>query len=693
MQMKNHQILIAVPLIVGLAACSSDSDYSFEENKDNLDAQIVANSAPQALFSPDPEAPVLPFPNSLFFQGSLDGTLNIPGAADENDTGNPVVALNQMDGFSTVAPISTMMSEPLAQSSLQLGSTVRVFEVQTQGGIAVTNIDAELTDPVLAPRAVGSQLVLLPVVPLKAKTDYLVVLTNGITDVDDNALTASLVYDVLKEDTVLTNPPALEGLRQATLSHLGALQRFDETDGESVVLSWVFRTQSITDVLQATRDQSDPAALLFGQTPSNTGSEGIGGQGKADIYIGSLALPYYLAEPGEGGNPAPVLGGFWTNSDGNVVGAVNESGAPNYAPMLKSTQTVPVIMTVPNASSASGGNMPEGGWPVTIFQHGITRNRLDTLTIADAMADVGRVVIGIDMPLHGVTDADSPLHANQSPLGVRERTFDLDIAVNPPADGEEADPNAPESGPDGKIDASGGYFLNLSSLPTGRDNVRQAIADLFVLGASVDGAQVEGVSLNSGNMTFYGQSLGAIVGTSALSFETRYSAASLAVPGGGIAQLLRNSESFGPRVNGTLAEQGVLEGSDDYNTFFIAAQTLLDSGDPINHASTLGQSASTGLHMIEVIGDSVIPNEVATAPLSGTKPLARQMGLTQTAESTTNNSLVRFSEGDHGSILGSPASLAATVEMQRQVALFALSMGGQLTVTDTSVIQAVPEED
>jgi len=693
MQMKNHQILIAVPLIVGLAACSSDSDYNFEENKDNLDAQIVAGSAPQALFSPDPAAPVLPFPNSLFFQGSLDGTLNIPGAADENDSGDPIVALNQMDGFSTVAPISTLMSEPLAQSSLQLGSTVRVFEVQTQGGIAVTSIDTELTDPVLAPRAVGSQLVLLPVVPLKAKTDYLVVLTNGITDVDDNALTASLVYDVLKEDTELANPPALEGLRQATLSHLGALQRFDETDGESVVLSWVFRTQSITDVLQATRDQSDPATLRFGQTPSNTGSGDIGGMGKADIYIGSLALPYYLSEPGEGGNPAPVLGGSWINSDGNVVGAVNESGAPNYAPMRQSTQTVPVIMTVPNASSASGGNMPEGGWPVTIFQHGITRNRLDTLSIADAMADVGRVVIGIDMPLHGVTDADNPLHASQSPLGVTERTFDLDIAVNPPEDGEEADPNAPESGPDGKIDASGGYFLNLGSLPTGRDNVRQAIADLFVLGASVDGAQVEGVSLNSGNMTFYGQSLGAIVGTSMLRFETRYSAASLAVPGGGIAQLLRNSDSFGPRVNGTLAEQGVLEGSADYNTFFVAAQTLLDSGDPINHASTLGQSSSTGLHMIEVIGDTVIPNEVSTAPLSGTKPLARQMGLTQTAESTTNNSLVRFSEGDHGSILGSSASVAATTEMQNQVALFAQSMGAQLTVTDATVIQAVPEED
>ncbi len=689
--MKHHQLLIAAPLVIALAACSSDSNYNFDESKAELDAQIAASSAPQALFSPDPANPILPSPNSVLFQGSTNGLLNISIPDAENVISNPRVALNQMDGFSTVAPISTSMSEPLAQSSLQLGSTVRVFEVQTQAGIAVTGIDAELTGPVLATVASGSQLVLLPAVPLKPKTDYLVVLTNGITDVDGNALTPSLVYDVLKEDTVLTNPPELEGLRQATQSHLAAVQGFAQVDPASVVLSWVFRTQSIREVLQATKDQSNPSPLLLGQSPSNTGSEGIGGQGKADIYVGTLELPYYLSAPGENGDPTSVLEGFWNNSEGNVVGALNASGAPDYTPVSTSTQVVPVIMTVPNASSATQGNMPAEGWPVTIFQHGITRNRLDALAIADSMADAGRVVIGIDMPLHGVTTRYNPFHADQTPFGEQERTFDLDLKLNPPEEGETPDPAAAENEADGKIDPSGEYFNNLQSLPTARDNFRQAIADLFVLGASIAaGAQVEGVALNSNNMTFVGHSLGGIVGTSMLSYDNRYQAASLVTPGGGIAQLLANSETFGPVINGALAAQNVEVGSADYNAFLFAAQTLVDSGDPINHAATLAQDTSTRLLMQEVIGDAVIPNSVATAPLAGTEPLARLLGLTPTDVSSTVNSLVRFSEGDHGSVLGSPASLAATVEMQRQNALFAATSGGQLTITDSSVIQPLP---
>ena len=168
-----------------------------------------------------------------------------------------------------------------------------------------------------------------------------------------------------------------------------------------------------------------------------------------------------------------------------------------------------------------------------------------------------------------------------------------------------------------------------------------------------------------------------------------YQAATLAMPGGGIAQLLANSQSFGPAINGGLAAAGIETGSAEYNQFLIAAQTLVDSGDPINHASTLAAAGNTNVHMIEVIGDAVIPNAVATAPLSGTDPLARMMGLTQAGASTSGSALVKFSAGDHGSILNPAASLAATVEMQTQMATFAATAGTVLPITDASVIQAV----
>lgn len=688
--MNTNFCMLSLPLLLAITACSSDSNFDFEASQAALEEQTRSTSPPQALFSPDPTNPILPLPNNLFFQGSDDGTLNFPIGADDDQTlANPLAALNQMDGFSTVAPISTAMSEPLAQASLRLGDTIRIFEVQTIGGLAVAGVDAEVTAPgSILPQAVGEQLVLLPGIPLKPQTDYLVMLTNGITDVDDMPLQASLVYGLLKGDTELTNP-SLEPLRLATGSHLAAAQAFANVDPSTVALSWVFRTQSIRDVLQAVKDQSNPGTLTLQPLTAPSNTTPLGGSGRANIYVGTLELPYYQSAP-NGPDPTPALAGFWQNADNNVVGTFDTAGAPDYTPVATSTQTVPVIMSVPNSTSMSQGVMPAEGWPVTVFQHGITRNRLDVLTIADAMADVGRVVIGIDMPLHGITDSDSPFHASQSETDAdMERTFDLDIVVNSPADGEEPDPNAPESGPDGNIDDSGEFFYNLSSLPTARDNLRQAVADLFVLGASIEGAQAEGLILNSGNITFYGQSLGGIVGTTVLAFDDRYQAASIAVAGGGIAQLLANSDSFGPVISSGLEAAGVETGSAQFNAFLLAAQTLVDSGDPINHAPTIAENSPVRLHLIEVIDDAVIPNFVPTAPLSGTRPLARVLNVLQTDTSTTENALVRFSEGDHGSILGSPASLAATVEMQTQVALFALTQGAQLTITNTEVIAPV----
>lgn len=685
--MKFNPLFITAPLVLALAACSSDSNYDFEASKDAVDAQIIANSSPQALFSPDPAAPVLPFPTNLFFQGSTDGTLNIPlGAGDDTSLANPVVALNQVDGFSTVAPIVTPVSEPLNAASLRVGDTIRVYEVSTQAGLAVTAIQNEVDNPqLLVAREIGSQLVLIPTVPLKPKTDYLVVLTNGITDVDDNPLQASLVYGLLKGDTAMTNP-SLEGLRQATATHLAAVQAFSGISPENIALSWTFRTQSIREVLQAVKDNTVSSPLVLGPAGATTAAV-PGLQGKADIFLGTLDVPYYLTAVSDENSAVDAINGFWTNQSGQVVGAIGDSGAPDYLPQATATETIPVIMTVPNASSAGQGSMPAGGWPVTIFQHGITGNRTQMLALADAMADAGRVLIAIDMPLHGLTDTASPFHADNTPFAERERTFNIDLAVNAPADGEAVDPNAPTSGPDQKTDSSGTHFINLMNLANSRDNNRQAVADLLVLSASLASAQ--GVQLNTSNLTFVGHSLGGIVGTVLLSYDSSFQAATLAMPGAGIAQLLANSETFGPVINAGLAGVGIVAGSADYNSFLTAAQTLVDSSDPINHATTLAANGSTRLHMIEVIGDAVIPNSVATAPLAGTEPLARLLGLTQVDATTTVNALVKFTEGSHGSILSPEASVNATVEMQRQTAGFAVAQGAQLTITNSDVIMPV----
>src|SRR5262249_7284557 len=128
---------------------------------------------------------------------------------------------------------------------------------------------------------------------------------------------------------------------------------------------------------------------------------------------------------------------------------------------------------------------PAAGWPVMIFEHGIGRNRTDMLAVADGLADVGFVTVSIDQPLHGLTDPTNPLYAaGANPLyaglslpatGSIERTFDLDVVNNTTG--------AP--GADGKIDPSGTSYINLASLLTQRDNLRESAADLITLTRSL----------------------------------------------------------------------------------------------------------------------------------------------------------------------------------------------------------------
>src|SRR3546814_5166859 len=46
--------------------------------------------------------------------------------------------------------------------------------------------------------------------------------------------------------------------------------------------------------------------------------------------------------------------------------------------------------------------MPADGWPVVIFQHGITGNRTQMIAIAPALAAAGFATVAIDLPLHGL---------------------------------------------------------------------------------------------------------------------------------------------------------------------------------------------------------------------------------------------------------------------------------------------------
>lgn len=677
--MKTLNIGVSLVALAVISACSDSTNYDYDGSR--ADAEEAAGLLPSTTFEAtfSPADSVIPFPNNLLMSGSQDGTINIP-VVDPEDYSNPQVALNALDGFSTTAPITTGFSQAINPDSLVLGETVRVFEVTSDPATgAVTGLVSELTRAQIAVSAVGADndtLALIPIVPLSESTTYLVVLTNGIENTAEPAAIAdkSISYYLTSGDAELTGATAaLEPLRQLTGSFEAVASAAGVTES-NIVLSWSFTTLSTTPVLQSLADSAAAGAIVV--NPAGTPSSQINPAlaDVSNIHFGALTVPYFQTAPTTE-NPVAGINGFFKTADGGFV--------TRYAPTPVKTgdQTIPLILTVP------AGDAPAAGWPVVIFQHGITQDRSNVLALADSMAGAGLALVAIDLPMHGITDTENALNAEGallSALNAKERTFGLDLINN----------TTRVAGPDNIADTSGTHFYNLGNLLNARDNLRQAVSDLLTLENSL--ANIQGISLNTDSIGYIGHSLGGIIGTSYLAFTDGVGPATLAMPGVGLSRLLANSASFGPVINAGLADQGAPVGSVAYETFLTVAQTVIDSGDPVNFAATAANMHP--VHMMEVVGgsagslpDQVIPNQVDTAPLSGTEPMARLMGLdpiiaTSGDTSAEVSGLVRFIAGDHGSILNPAADLNTTVEMQTQTANFMATGGTIIKVTDTSVI-------
>ncbi|MCB1589274.1 MAG: hypothetical protein KDI37_10875 [Xanthomonadales bacterium] len=713
--MQTRQLIPLLLSALVLSACSSSSNSpravpappATNNNGTPVNAIITARF--------DPSNGVLPLPNNLLLSGSTDLTLN-PPVADPTNIGDPFVALSALDGWGLITPWSASFSAALAPATIIPGQTVRMFEVNRSNAGAVTGVVRELQPGVDFTAVLSSvdptnrTLVMVPLQPLEELKTYMAVLTDGLTDTAGNDVTPDQTYFLAKRTAPLvdaagnsTDPllptataRALEPLRQLTNAQEASAAAAG-VNRDDIVLSWAATTQGATIPLRALRSTVQPATTRLAPTGLTTAAAGL--PPIADIYIGTIDLPYYLAAPGGAAElpPQTILGTFWQAAPGAYVPPFNSLGLSptstnvtfaNPLPVAKGTETAPLIMTVPNA--ASGRTRPEAGWPVVIFGHGITRNRCDSLAISATMAAQGFAVVAMDHPLHGAnpdvpSDACGAFYVEGTPFApiARERTFDVDLINN--ATG------AP--GPDGLRDPSGAHFINLASLLTARDNLRQAQADLSVLTLSVPSMDLNanGIGDFDGSRIYYvGQSLGGIIGTVFMTVEPNVSTGVLNVPGGGIAKLLDGSPTFGPRIRaGLAAAAGLQPGTPDFESFLLAAQTVIDSADPINYARSLVLTDRVLLQ--EVLGDQVVPNRVTGAPLSGTEPLIAIMGLNKiTGTALDANGIrgfVRFTEGDHGSLLSPAASAATTFEMQGQMASMLVSGGTSVLVSNDAVIE------
>lgn len=779
--MKKLLLSVAVMSALGLTGCLSDgtSAPTTEEEASTPFTRVVF----------DPEAGELPIPSDILLGGTTDGTLNIP-VDDPENFGDPQNAINALDGWSTLMPMTFEFNN--ARDSDGTVVAINPDSVTASGGIRVfrATMGADASDEECAAAPAGTacrveeelefgtdftvmyddgEATVLPLRPLRPKTGYLVVLTDNITDDLGRGVRPSQTYAVARKDDVeLEGQGAqLQGIIQSYESALSAYG----VSQDNIAYASGFTTQSVDDVLQTVQ-----ALMAGGELPVNpiqaqstgqtaaaylqlsTDDPNYGIASAAVIYGGEFGAPYFSGIPTEDDPEAPLTARWQAGfiSPASIVTALQQelvtfddlvplmedpgSADPsnpaslagqipfaaaeaaesplaeldsgrhltkfNPIPAPRTVQDIPLMMSVPdvdtvNAVRAQLGmeaiSEPENGWPVTIFQHGITGNKEQFLAIAGALAVSGHAAISIDHPLHG------------------ERGFE---GIN--ASGEDGDPTA---------------YLNLSSLLTARDNVRQSTSDLLALRYALnDTSGVPEATLNGNDVKFLGHSLGAIAGTNFTAVANSpfmglpedapnpfaVVASTLGMPGGGIAPFLLESESFGPLIGAQLSFQeiepfrtaaleaaenaGIVPGSDEFTSFLpefyvqffaeapdqlvagrdsllsqfqFAAQTVVDSADPINYAATV-QETETPVYLIQANGDAVIPNSTSF-PTSGTDALANALGLpvrTSTVQSEDGSPVsgyVRFEGGSHGSLLdpgSTEESAAVTRSMQLSTGVY-----------------------
>lgn len=372
------------------------------------------------------------------------------------------------------------------------------------------------------------------------------------------------------------------------------------------------------------------------------------------IFQGQISLPVYQKVPSanDGSN---IVNSVWIADEtigfaidaglGNDLGSTPPSEKVSYRypfPAKQSDVTVPLlaVMPEPTTLAAFGINKPEQGWPVIIYQHGISTERSIVLPMANALAfaciapDLSGpsglpcfVTLAIDGPLHGiepagskvpglfsVTDPDAPINANlpASPAeNLIERHYDYT------ADAQQS-PIAMDYSSD--LGISGSLLVNLSNFPNNRDSRRQMTLDLLNLSASLSTMDIDGdgeaneIDVNS--VYVMGHSLGAMdslsfaainnlpqVQGSPFSALPKTQAVSSIFPGGAIPTLLTNSPTFGPQILPALASASdqLTQDKSALETYLAVFQGTMDSADPLNLSTAL---ENTGVLVSEVIGNS-----------------------------------------------------------------------------------------
>lgn len=472
--MKNKSklflLLTLASSLVGLTGCGGGSGTETPPELEPAEA-FVEGTAPRF----DPVASDLPFNTDFIFAraATTDGTADVGAATD------PVrAALNVMDGFSTSAYFDILMNGSVDPATALPSQTVFLMELNTGGNDALN--PANIIG-VVGPAQFDVQVVSLdggtnnvirvrPTKPLKAKSKYLVFITDDMRDASGDRVTRSWSYNALRDATfqvstgllpVRTAITGWETLAGNILVAGSGNQLPLQTAKDKLVLTYTFTT---TDPRAPLIAMASPRAVIAGLqisagVPAETAVTnavqldnanllptpkarpvGISGLTGVDmgtlsgnllaanigtLYTGYIKLPYY--QTAAAGLP---FGEYLTRNwrpDLTLAGALGRTVPTDYDgsynvtyryPFAAKTtdETVPLQVTMPNdatdPASVPGTNTcgqiySAAGYPVVIYVHGITSDRTSVLALGHTLANNCIATVAIDLPLHGVA-ATSP---------------------------------------------------------------------------------------------------------------------------------------------------------------------------------------------------------------------------------------------------------------------------------------------
>ncbi|EDK27725.1 putative lipase [Vibrionales bacterium SWAT-3] len=244
-----------------LAGCGDDSSSSGASTAIQYE-QYIQDSLAQATsikFQLTGADVAVPLP-SFALMDTTDGTLGLPTSGDDSLT-NPIAAMNTMDGWSTSMPIIMDFEGTGLADGVATGG---VYLLKLSGSLT-----SETTPSVTKVLTLGNEFNVLSSATtdtftivfnesLDASSEYVLALSNELTDVNGDPVGMSASYAALKSSAVIYTEGSLAQAQQVTqgvekifagATAAGAIN----LDTENIIYSTWFTTESVGDTLFATK--------------------------------------------------------------------------------------------------------------------------------------------------------------------------------------------------------------------------------------------------------------------------------------------------------------------------------------------------------------------------------------------------------------------------------------------------------